>query len=454
MTMYWFLGILGVIAVFIAINIIKKIINRKKREREETEWKAYVAAREAERKAKEVERKERVPEIYLKQDEIPFELDDKQIIYVENEYDEAVNNFIVANYKEISNHFKSKGYEFCYLPMLSSEFDIESRKYHNPTCDSNSNVAIKSDFLLNYLENQTDRASIKPSLLFVNEKGHSVDSSWVGAGVYAAKIGDISNCSKSLSNILWWVEKCKYKESPDTIKDKDERSSYSLNRDDDGASYSLSRDDYDRCPYGGSFLLNRDKDGRKGDFLQDNLKRYQSIVLESADETFDEETKDLVAEIKEKVERLEVKGISKYLLEQILFGPTKLSRMVITHDFRILLPDYDNMEIAMTPLVKAVYILFLSHDEGIPFKSLADYRKELLGIYLTIKGESEPTEDILKSISAITDPFNNSINEKCARIREAFISQFDEHLAQHYFVTGKRGEPKKIALSRDLVEWE
>ena len=83
--MYWFLGILGVIAVIIAINIIKKIINSKKRAREEAEWKAYVAACEAERKAKEVERKDRVPEIYLKQDEIPFELDDKQIIYVEND---------------------------------------------------------------------------------------------------------------------------------------------------------------------------------------------------------------------------------------------------------------------------------------------------------------------------------------------------------------------------------
>ena len=33
-------------------------------------------------------------------------------------------------------------------------------------------------------------------------------------------------------------------------------------------------------------------------------------------------------------------------------------------------------------------------------------------------------------------------------------SQFDEEIAKHYFVTGKRGEPKIITLSRDLVEWE
>ena len=45
-------------------------------------------------------------------------------------------------------------------------------------------------------------------------------------------------------------------------------------------------------------------------------------------------------------------------------------------------------------------------------------------------------------------------NEKCARIREAFIEHYDEKLIEQYIVRGKRGEPKRIALSRALVEWE
>lgn len=48
----------------------------------------------------------------------------------------------------------------------------------------------------------------------------------------------------------------------------------------------------------------------------------------------------------------------------------------------------------------------------------------------------------------------NSINEKCARIRAAFIKEFDHHLAKYYVVTGERGEAKKITLPRDLVIWE
>ena len=107
----------------------------------------------------------------------------------------------------------------------------------------------------------------------------------------------------------------------------------------------------------------------------------------------------------------------------------------------------------MEPLIKAVYLLFLKHPEGIVFKALADYRDELLDIYKTLKplGLGKRT---IQSIEDVTNPLLNSINEKCAPIRAAFINQFDEHLAKNYFITGERGEAKKINLPRDLVVWE
>jgi len=54
----------------------------------------------------------------------------------------------------------------------------------------------------------------------------------------------------------------------------------------------------------------------------------------------------------------------------------------------------------------------------------------------------------------MTDPLNNSINEKCSRIRAAFLEVIADDLAQNYYVTGKRGEPKKIMLDRSLVEFQ
>ena len=172
-----------------------------------------------------------------------------------------------------------------------------------------------------------------------------------------------------------------------------------------------------------------------------------------ADEQFDWEIDELLDEIRERVKKLEQRGISRKILMELFTEKPKLSRLVITKDMRIMLPDYNNMEIKMEPINKAVYLLFLRHPEGIVFKHLPNYRKELAAIYQKIKPLGL-NDRALQSIEDVTNPFLNSINEKCARIRGSFVSQFDDSLARHYYIYGIRGEPKKIDLPRDLVIWE
>lgn len=130
----------------------------------------------------------------------------------------------------------------------------------------------------------------------------------------------------------------------------------------------------------------------------------------------------------------------------------KLSKLRITKDGTILLADYQK-EVKMEPIVKAVYLLFLNHPEGIAFKFLPDYRKELTDLYQKIKPWGL-TERAIRSIEDVTNPLLNSINEKCSRIRAAFLSEVDSSLLEQYIISGKSGEVKKIALSRDLVVWE
>ena len=136
----------------------------------------------------------------------------------------------------------------------------------------------------------------------------------------------------------------------------------------------------------------------------------------------------------------------------LLDKPVVISRMVITKNFRILLPDYD-MEINMTPLVKSVYFLFLMHPEGIQFFQLRSYRDELLEIYKSLTGRTD-YEAIVKSIEDVTDPTKNSINEKCARIREAFYKEFRSDIAEFYCINGRCYKPKTIELERSKVEFE
>ena len=161
----------------------------------------------------------------------------------------------------------------------------------------------------------------------------------------------------------------------------------------------------------------------------------------------------LLEDMDVRVQKLRNKGLNEWTFRGLFKTKAQLSRLIITKDHRILLPDYNNIEVKMEPLVKAVYLLFLKHPEGIIFKGLTDYREEMLDIYKKLKpmGLNKRT---IQSIEDVTNPLLNSINEKCARIRSAFVKEFDESLAKNYFVTGERGEAKKIALPRDLVIWE
>lgn len=136
-----------------------------------------------------------------------------------------------------------------------------------------------------------------------------------------------------------------------------------------------------------------------------------------------------------------------------LKNQVKLSRLTITKDYAIILSDYDNREIKMEPLVKAVYLLYLKHPEGIAFKQLPDYRQELIDIYNDLRplGLNQRS---LQSIEDVTNPLLNSINEKCSRIRAVFLTEVDASLADQYYIVGKSGEQKRIALPRDLVIWE
>ena len=145
-------------------------------------------------------------------------------------------------------------------------------------------------------------------------------------------------------------------------------------------------------------------------------------------------------------------GVGSAEIEAMLHEDDNMPSLFITKDFKILLGN-ERKEVRMEPLVKAVFLLFLKHPEGIAFKFLPDYREELARIYARLRPVGL-TDRALQSIEDVTNPMLNSINEKCARIRGAFVGEFDDHMARHYYIDGRRGEAKKISLPRNLVTWE
>ena len=132
-----------------------------------------------------------------------------------------------------------------------------------------------------------------------------------------------------------------------------------------------------------------------------------------------------------------LRSIGVSVLEELRIEAAKsrLSRLLITKDYRIILVDYNNREVEMTPVHKAVYLLFLNHPEGIEFKKLSEYRGELLKYYMaTAKLMDKQT--IVESVDMLVNPLNNSINEKCSRIKSIFLNMMDQYTANYYIISG------------------
>ena len=165
----------------------------------------------------------------------------------------------------------------------------------------------------------------------------------------------------------------------------------------------------------------------------------------------DPKTKALLDEI----EAIKVKyGITIEELEAVLSYRVKLSHLRITHHKEIILDDFDHREVKMDALTKSIFLLYLKHPEGIRYKELCDHRSELEEIYLSISGRSD-MDSIRKSIDDLTDPItSNSINEKVSRAKKAFREVVDVRIARFYYIDGRQGAAKRIALDRSLVIWE
>ena len=195
-----------------------------------------------------------------------------------------------------------------------------------------------------------------------------------------------------------------------------------------------------------------------------SMKKPSEEDADTADYNFDAETQKILENIQKQLDSIRLKGIGEAIIAKYVKPRPVLSHIRITHDFRIFLDDYNNLEIKMEPLVKAVYILFLRHDGGIAFKDLSDHGVELETIYRAVKRKQNEidekmasktnTPSLSPSVKKLINPLDNSINEKCTRIKEAFIVHFHESIAENYFIVGVRESNKRVTLPRNLIIWE
>lgn len=377
-------------------------------------------------------------EFYLRAKSNAFFTNDS-ILFIEDKRDEFLNNYIQRNLSRINNRLGEKGMRLIYFPSFQNdgiklhEPILQFIRYRIPTLyslsDAELNEAIQTvlhkltpeEFYRIVLE-ELELPFFKRPCLLRNISGGFTNT----VNKFTHKHIEYQT-EEDLDKLFdWYIQQVK------------------IPNDSEGVMYSLAEPpaEYDADWHFG-------RESRKD---TDELKqKIDAIKEEGKYGVMVEAIMYMLATIKE--EKPEIINKVRPLLEKnkLLESKVILSPILIDKHYNIFLPAFGNIEVKMHALPKTVYIFFLRYPKGIRFKELYQHKPELLEIYNKVTNKYEKDE-IEKAIDDLVDMTNPSINQKCARIREAFRNIMDEHIAKHYYIDGLNGEPKKISLPKKLID--
>ena len=188
-------------------------------------------------------------------------------------------------------------------------------------------------------------------------------------------------------------------------------------------------------------------------FRRGNEHMLEDNAPPTPDEMFDLEMRKVADDTFLGLQHLIINGYSIDVIEGWLNKLSKRSRVVITDKFKILLPDYQNKEVVMNHLPKALYLFFLKHDRGYAIYQMQDQKRELMEIYQKLTNSND-LETIEQRIDSLVHPNGISFVEKCSLIRKAFDGKVPSRFVEDYYIQGPQGEAKRIKLDRSLVEWQ
>ena len=228
--------------------------------------------------------------------EVPFELEANQIIYIQGRDEEGVESLIMKNYHTIKYNFERQGYDFCYIPYLKRELDRYEILHYNVPYAKSSTMSLFGDdnFVLNYMVNRERRGEIPPSLLFYipNYKDDTIPDAvnyLRGITINKSSFDGDNGLDKVLQDIIIDIE---------------EKRIPIIHRSDVSESMSLAEDH----------------------------------PIE-ADDDFDIESKLLMREIEERIEKLKQKGVKWSVIKRMVSNyKEELSPLVITRNYKIGLP--------------------------------------------------------------------------------------------------------------------
>ena len=169
--------------------------------------------------------------------------------------------------------------------------------------------------------------------------------------------------------------------------------------------------------------------------LEEGAREYGDKHIQLKDEIRDTE------KLLERLRRLLADyGKSDNILQEIAAG----QRLELTEGMDVLI---DVKKISMTPLPKALFLLFWRHPEGICFKDMSDYREELVELYGRTSRSDDP-ERFRSTIDRLIDLDSNSLDTQRYLLKRQLEAQMNPSDAAMFCIRGSRGEKKVIPASR------
>lgn len=367
---------------------------------------------------------------------LPFQPKPNQVFFIENGYDQETNEYIQNFQGYLTSLFESKGLKFYYLPSLVTEEGVEEKvRYYAPYLTSEElTTPVRSDALTDFILDDETRKNLQPSFIFGGlPVGYKDDYRFLQVVFSELNTDEPYSFFQKLKILT----RKRIEEGEREREDNRVLCSPSASPD-----IYLDSDDVDSCTM---HMPQFKKVGREEapEKTEEQLEEERSLI----------DTQKVLEQLRRTVQKLRLDGVSLMAIHEFIDKQEPLSRMIITPDYRIFLPDYHNMEIEMGALPKAIYFLFLRYPEGIVYKHMQDYFTELLNIYKQLRPNTDETRLHL-TITKVVNPLSNALNENFARIRQAFMEKFDEHLAWRYIISGERGSEYRIPLDRELITWE
>lgn len=377
---------------------------------------------------------------------LPFKPEERQVIYVENQFDERINTIIKDNYERLKWSFKRANLDFIYLPLFFNDEDNKEKiLYYAPylTSEVMEKIEMRSSYLLGFMSNPENKGKVSPSFLYAPQKE---DEDWIFQG----QTIEIDNGN----NFIQWFE--------DAVSEIEEETTPVRRYDEDFEVLGCSTASEPKLESTQTPQVEYSSTKGFFDKVKKSIKFSKAIIEEedvessksSLEEIRDEEITETLEDLQRKVENLRMKGLSLGIIIEFILNDEPISKLRVTDDLRIILPDYKNLEVKLSAKYKAVYFLFLNHPEGIVLQRLEEYHSELINYYRQTSGGKDLTPKMIESIKKMEVYGNNDINIVLSKIKYTFINTFDEHLSRHYIITGKAGEAYKIPLDQKLIEWE